>query len=68
MVLVGRCMKNLDSLGIDVANTSLGYRIYNNSSYSYSQEEMDGNTAFITRGSNIAYEKGNNSWSPRPGH
>jgi hypothetical protein len=51
-------MERADSLGIDVANTSLGYRIYNNSSYSYSQEEMDGNTAFITRGSNIAYEKG----------
>ena len=51
-------IERADSLGIDIANTSLGYRIYDNSSYSYSQEEMDGTTAFITRGSNIAYEKG----------
>ena len=51
-------MERADSLGIDLANTSLGYRIYNNSTYSYSQEEMDGLTAFITRGCNIAYEKG----------
>ena len=51
-------MERADSLGIDIANTSLGYRTYDNSSYSYSQEEMDGTTTFITRGSNIAYEKG----------
>jgi len=51
-------IERADSLGIDIANTSLGYRTYDNSSYSYSQEEMNGTTAFITRGSNIAYEKG----------
>jgi subtilisin family serine protease len=51
-------MERADSLGIDIANTSLGYRTYDNSNYSYSQEEMDGATAFITKGCNIAYEKG----------
>ena len=51
-------MERADSLGIDIANTSLGYRIYNNSAYSYSQQEMDGSTAFISRGCNIANEKG----------
>lgn len=47
-----------DSLGVDVINTSLGYTTYDNSSYSYTNADMDGNTAFITRGANIAFEKG----------
>lgn len=62
-----------DSLGVNVINTSLGYTTFDNSNYNYSPSDMDGNTAFITRGANIAYEKGmllvnsagnsgNNSW------
>lgn len=47
-----------DSLGVDVINTSLGYREYDNPAYSYTYEDMDGQTAFISRGSNIAFEKG----------
>jgi subtilisin family serine protease len=47
-----------DSLGIDIINTSLGYKGYDNPNYSYSNTDMDGNTAFITRGANIAFEKG----------
>lgn len=47
-----------DSLGVDVINTSLGYNIYENSNYSYTQADMDGNTAYISRGANIAFEKG----------
>lgn len=47
-----------DSLGVDVINTSLGYTTYDNPNYSYTPSDMDGNTAFITRGANIAFEKG----------
>ncbi|CAH8283705.1 putative secreted protein (Por secretion system target) [Mariniflexile fucanivorans] len=47
-----------DSLGVDVINTSLGYTTYDNSNYSYTTANMDGNTAFITKGANIAFEKG----------
>lgn len=47
-----------DSLGVDIINTSLGYKGYDNPNYSHSDEDLDGATAFITRGSNIAYEKG----------
>ncbi len=47
-----------DSLGIDIINTSLGYSTFDNPSYNYSSTDFDGNTAFITRGSNIAFEKG----------
>ena len=47
-----------DSLGVDVINTSLGYTTYDNPNYSYTPSDMDGNTAFITRGGNVAVEKG----------
>ncbi len=47
-----------DSLGVDVINTSLGYRVYTNPNYTHTPEDLDGETAFITRGSNMAFDKG----------
>ncbi|MBJ6367873.1 S8 family serine peptidase [Snuella sp. CAU 1569] len=47
-----------DSLGVDVINTSLGYTTFDNPNYNYTTSNMDGKTAFITRGANIAFEKG----------
>lgn len=47
-----------DSLGVDVINTSLGYFDYDNPGYNYTYEDIDGNTAFITRGANIAFTRG----------
>jgi hypothetical protein len=47
-----------DSLGVDVINTSLGYREYDNPAYSHTYDDMDGQTTFITIGSNLAFEKG----------
>lgn len=53
-------VERADSLGVDIINTSLGYKEYapNYPRYSYSTSDMNGNTAFITRGANIAFEKG----------
>jgi len=47
-----------DSLGVDMINTSLGYRVFDNSNYDYSPADMNGQTAFITKGASIAVEKG----------
>ncbi|WP_460219744.1 S8 family serine peptidase [Psychroserpens sp. MEBiC05023] len=47
-----------DSLGVDIINTSLGYRTYQNPNYSHVNEDLNGSTTFITRGANIANEKG----------
>lgn len=47
-----------DSLGVDVVNTSLGYSRFDEPKYDYTTADMDGNTAFITKGANIAVEKG----------
>ena len=51
-------VERADSLGVDLVNTSLGYTTYDNPNYSYTQADMDGNTAFISKGANIAFEKG----------
>lgn len=47
-----------DSLGVDVVNTSLGYNRFDESRYDYTIADMNGDTAFITKGANIAVEKG----------
>ena len=47
-----------DSLGVDIINSSLGYSYYDNPAYNYTPADMNGNTAFITKGANIAAEKG----------
>jgi serine protease AprX len=47
-----------DSLGVDVINTSLGYTTFDNSNYNYSYADMDGKTAFISRGAEIGASRG----------
>lgn len=47
-----------DSLGVFVINTSLGYSTFDNPNYSFSPSDMDGNTAFISKGASVAFEKG----------
>jgi serine protease AprX len=47
-----------DSLGVDVINTSLGYTTFDNPNYNYTYSDMDGKTAFITRGAEIAFSRG----------
>jgi len=47
-----------DSAGADVLNTSLGYTDFDSLQVSYTYEDMDGNTAWITRGADIAASRG----------
>lgn len=47
-----------DSLGVDVINTSLGYTTFDNANYNYSYADMDGKTAFISRGAEIGASRG----------
>ncbi|WP_333878947.1 S8 family serine peptidase [Flavobacterium sp.] len=47
-----------DSLGVDIINTSLGYFDYDNPNYSYTYEDMNGTTSFISRGADIAFSRG----------
>lgn len=47
-----------DRLGVDIINSSLGYFDYDNPNYSYTYEEMNGNTSFASRAAEIAFSRG----------
>ena len=47
-----------DSIGVDIITTSLGYNTYSQPSTSYVWADLDGQTAPITQGTNIAGDKG----------
>jgi serine protease AprX len=47
-----------DSLGVDVLTTSLGYTQFDRADYNHTYEDLDGQTTFITRGSEIAFSRG----------
>ncbi|MCK4562276.1 MAG: S8 family serine peptidase [Flavobacteriaceae bacterium] len=47
-----------DSLGVDIINTSLGYTTFDDARYDYTYTDMNGSTAFITRGADIAFTRG----------
>ncbi len=47
-----------DSVGVDVINTSLGYKTFNDNSQNHTYADMDGNTTRITIGADIAASKG----------
>ncbi|WP_436516412.1 S8 family serine peptidase [Ekhidna sp. To15] len=47
-----------DSLGADVINGSLGYRLFDISSHNYTFEDMDGETTIVSRAAKWAADKG----------
>ena len=47
-----------DSLGVDIINTSLGYFEFDKTAYNHTYNDMDGKTAFMTRGAEIAFSRG----------
>lgn len=47
-----------DSAGVDVFNTSLGYTQFDDPSMDYTYADMNGQTAWITRGADMAFSKG----------
>jgi hypothetical protein len=47
-----------DSVGADLINSSLGYTKFDKNNGSYTYDDMNGKTALISRGANIAVSKG----------
>lgn len=47
-----------DSIGVDVITVSLGYNTFDDSSFNYMIEELNGKTSFISRGATMAARKG----------
>jgi serine protease AprX len=65
--------EKVDSLGIDVINSSLGYNTFNDASMDYTPTTLDGNTALVTKAAdwaaatgilvvNSAGNEGNDDW------
>ena len=62
-----------DSLGVDIINSSLGYYEFDDPNMNHTYADMNGKTTRVTRGANMAFQKGilvfssagnegNNSW------
>ena len=47
-----------DRLGVDIITTSLGYTEFDNPNYNFTYEDMNGTTAFISRGVDMAFSRG----------
>jgi len=47
-----------DSVGVDIINSSLGYLDFDDNLHDHSYKDLDGNTAMITIGADIAASKG----------
>jgi hypothetical protein len=48
----------MDSIGVDIISSSLGYREFDSNTYSYTYSDMNGKTTIVTKASEIAYSKG----------
>jgi subtilisin family serine protease len=47
-----------DRVGVDIITSSLGYFGYDNPNYSHTYSDITGNSAFASKGANIAFSKG----------
>ena len=50
--------EDADRKGVDIITVSLGYTIFDDARYNYTYADMNGTTTFISRGAQIAAEKG----------
>lgn len=53
-----RAIEYADSVGLDLINTSLGYNEFDDKYLNYSHEDLNGETSFMSRAADMAYEKG----------
>jgi serine protease AprX len=51
-------LEYVDSLGVDVVNSSLGYNTFDDPKMDYSMSDLDGKTTVVARAANIAATKG----------
>ena len=47
-----------DYFGVDIINTSLGYTTFDNPNYNFTYNDMNGVTAFISKGVDMAFSRG----------
>ena len=47
-----------DRIGVDIITTSLGYTRFDDANYDFTYEDMNGTTAYISKGVDIAFSRG----------
>jgi serine protease AprX len=50
--------EHVDSVGGDIVSSSLGYTRFDKQQYSYSYDDMNGNTSMVAKGADLAAQKG----------
>ncbi len=48
----------MESLGVDITTSSLGYNEFDDSVYSYKYSDMNGNTTIVTKAAELAFQRG----------
>lgn len=48
----------MDAQGVNITSSSLGYSIFDNTTYSYTYEDMNGNTTIVAQAANLAFDRG----------
>ncbi len=48
----------MDSIGVDITSSSLGYNEFDDSTYSYTYKDMDGKTTIVTKAAELAFQRG----------
>ena len=48
----------MDSIGVDITSSSLGYSEFDDSVFSYNYKDMDGKTTIVTKAAEMAFDRG----------
>ena len=48
----------MESVGVDITTSSLGYSTFDDTTYSYTYKDLNGNTTICTKALNLAFERG----------
>jgi serine protease AprX len=48
----------MESMGVDITTSSLGYNIFDDTTYSYTYADMNGRTTIITKAAELAFARG----------
>jgi serine protease AprX len=48
----------MDSIGVDITTSSLGYSDFDADEFSYTYEDMDGKTTLVTKAAELAFDRG----------
>lgn len=51
-------LQDMESAGVDITSSSLGYSIFDQGQTSYTYQDMNGNTTIVAKAINIAYQLG----------